>query len=87
LFLAVVERIRVLFGERMRTPAEYAGQPVEAIVRHADVRSWTDEGLLEQVLEHSLLVGAEAGQGLASPSAPSPPPSPTTCTCPAPPWA
>jgi TetR/AcrR family transcriptional regulator, regulator of autoinduction and epiphytic fitness len=31
LFLAVVERIRTLFGERMRTPAEYSDQPQEAI--------------------------------------------------------
>src|SRR4051812_33287592 len=34
LFLAVVERIRTLFGERMRTPADYADQPVEAVVRY-----------------------------------------------------
>ncbi|MFJ9153457.1 TetR/AcrR family transcriptional regulator [Streptomyces sp. NPDC102270] len=34
LFLAVVERIRALFGERMRTPGEYPGPPVEAIVRY-----------------------------------------------------
>src|SRR3954451_13919875 len=34
LFLAVIERIRVLFGTRMRTPAEYSGQPVEAVVRY-----------------------------------------------------
>jgi TetR/AcrR family transcriptional regulator of autoinduction and epiphytic fitness len=34
LFLAVVERIRVLFGARMRNPAEYSGQPVEAVVRY-----------------------------------------------------
>ncbi|MFI6788017.1 TetR/AcrR family transcriptional regulator [Nonomuraea sp. NPDC050383] len=34
LFLAVVERIRVLFGARMRTPAEYSGPPSEAVVRY-----------------------------------------------------
>jgi AcrR family transcriptional regulator len=34
LFLAVVERIRALFGARMRTPAEYAGEPAEAVVRY-----------------------------------------------------
>ncbi|MCT9931870.1 hypothetical protein N5079_16805 [Planotetraspora sp. A-T 1434] len=34
LFLAVVERIRVLFGARMRTPAECSGQPSEAVVRY-----------------------------------------------------
>lgn len=34
LFLAVVERIRALFGARMRTPAEYAEQPSEAVVRY-----------------------------------------------------
>ncbi|MFG1642719.1 TetR/AcrR family transcriptional regulator [Amycolatopsis sp. NPDC049252] len=34
LFLAVVERTRVLFGERMRTPAEYSEQPAEAVVRY-----------------------------------------------------
>ncbi|GAA5063933.1 AcrR family transcriptional regulator [Thermocatellispora tengchongensis] len=34
LFLAVVERIRVLFGARMRTPAEYSAQPSEAVVRY-----------------------------------------------------
>jgi AcrR family transcriptional regulator len=34
LFLAVVERIRALFGARMRTPAEYSGQPAEAVVRY-----------------------------------------------------
>ncbi|GLX09934.1 TetR/AcrR family transcriptional regulator [Microbispora sp. NBRC 16548] len=34
LFLAVVERIRVLFGARMRTPAEYSGQPSEAVVQY-----------------------------------------------------
>jgi TetR/AcrR family transcriptional regulator of autoinduction and epiphytic fitness len=34
LFLAVVERIRDLFGARMRTPAEYADQPAEAVVRY-----------------------------------------------------
>jgi TetR/AcrR family transcriptional regulator, regulator of autoinduction and epiphytic fitness len=32
LFLAVVEHIRTLFGARMRTPAEYSGQPSEAVV-------------------------------------------------------
>ncbi len=34
LFLAVVERIRVLFGARMRTPAEYSAQPSEAVVQY-----------------------------------------------------
>jgi AcrR family transcriptional regulator len=34
LFVAVVERIRALFGERMRTPASYAGEPAEAVVRY-----------------------------------------------------
>ncbi|TVT60226.1 TetR/AcrR family transcriptional regulator [Amycolatopsis rhizosphaerae] len=34
LFLAVVERIRALFGERMRTPGEYAGEPLEAVVQY-----------------------------------------------------
>ncbi|WP_370964336.1 TetR/AcrR family transcriptional regulator [Amycolatopsis sp. cg9] len=34
LFLAVVERIRALFGDRMGTPADYAEQPVEAAVRY-----------------------------------------------------
>ena len=34
LFLAVVERVRALFGERMRTPAEYSDQPAEAIVQY-----------------------------------------------------
>lgn len=34
LFLAVVERTRTLFGERMRTPADYADQPGEAVVRY-----------------------------------------------------
>jgi TetR/AcrR family transcriptional regulator of autoinduction and epiphytic fitness len=34
LFLAVVERIRALFGERMRMPAEYSDQPAEAVVRY-----------------------------------------------------
>lgn len=34
LFLAVVERIRALFGARMRTPAEYSAQPAEAVVRY-----------------------------------------------------
>ena len=34
LFLAVVERIRALFGARMRTPGEYSGQPEEAVVRY-----------------------------------------------------
>src|SRR3954469_5427527 len=34
LFLAVVERIRTLFGARMRTPAEYSEQPSEAVVRY-----------------------------------------------------
>ncbi|MET8877069.1 TetR/AcrR family transcriptional regulator [Nocardia sp. NPDC004604] len=34
LFLAVVERIRALFGERMRTPTQYADEPAEAVVRY-----------------------------------------------------
>ena len=34
LFFAVVERIRALFGARMRTPAEYSAQPSEAVVRY-----------------------------------------------------
>ena len=34
LFLAVVERIRALFGARMGTPADYAGEPAEAVVRY-----------------------------------------------------
>src|SRR4051812_20423515 len=34
LFLAVIERIRTLFGERMRTPAEYSEQPLEAIAQY-----------------------------------------------------
>lgn len=34
LFQAVVERTRALFGERMRTPAEYAEQPVDAVARY-----------------------------------------------------
>lgn len=34
LFLAVVERIRVLFGEKMGVPAEYAEQPAEATARY-----------------------------------------------------
>jgi TetR/AcrR family transcriptional regulator of autoinduction and epiphytic fitness len=34
LFLAVVERVRALFGARMRTPAAYAGEPAEAVVRY-----------------------------------------------------
>lgn len=34
LFLAVVERVRDLFGERMRQPADYSEQPSEAIVRY-----------------------------------------------------
>jgi AcrR family transcriptional regulator len=34
LFLAVVERVRTLFGERMRTPAEYSDQPLEATVQY-----------------------------------------------------
>src|SRR3569833_3048978 len=34
LFVAVVERIRALFGERRRTPASYAGEPAEAVVRY-----------------------------------------------------
>jgi AcrR family transcriptional regulator len=34
LFLAVVERVRALFGERMRKPADYSEQPSEAIVRY-----------------------------------------------------
>ncbi|WP_439381150.1 TetR/AcrR family transcriptional regulator [Amycolatopsis lexingtonensis] len=34
LFHAVVERIRSLFADRMGTPADYAEQPAEAIVRY-----------------------------------------------------
>lgn len=34
LFLAVVERIRVLFGERMGAPADYSEQPSEAAVQY-----------------------------------------------------
>ncbi|QKV73539.1 TetR/AcrR family transcriptional regulator [Amycolatopsis sp. Hca4] len=34
LFVAVVERVRTLFGERMGAPADYAEQPAEAIVRY-----------------------------------------------------
>lgn len=34
LFLAVVERVRALFGERMRTPADYSEHPPEAIVQY-----------------------------------------------------
>ncbi|SFW70795.1 TetR/AcrR family transcriptional regulator [Amycolatopsis australiensis] len=34
LFLAVVGRIRALFGSRMRTPAEYSAEPSEAVVRY-----------------------------------------------------
>ncbi|GAB3566192.1 TetR/AcrR family transcriptional regulator [Amycolatopsis endophytica] len=34
LFLAVVERIRVLFGARMGAPAEYSAHPPEAVVRY-----------------------------------------------------
>src|SRR3954453_13351061 len=34
LFLAVVGRIRTLFGARMRTPAEYSEEPSEAVVRY-----------------------------------------------------
>ena len=34
LFAAVVERIRTLFDERMGVPADYAEQPLEAIVRY-----------------------------------------------------
>ncbi|MEV5717675.1 TetR/AcrR family transcriptional regulator [Amycolatopsis mediterranei] len=34
LFLAVVERVRTLFGARMRTPAEYSAHPEEAVVRY-----------------------------------------------------
>jgi AcrR family transcriptional regulator len=34
LFLAVVERVRALFGARMRTPAEYSGSPEDAVVRY-----------------------------------------------------
>ncbi|MFI5589541.1 TetR/AcrR family transcriptional regulator [Amycolatopsis sp. NPDC051758] len=34
LFLAVVERIRALFGARMGAPADYAGEPAEAVVRY-----------------------------------------------------
>ncbi|WP_318307297.1 TetR/AcrR family transcriptional regulator [Amycolatopsis solani] len=34
LFLAVVDRVRDLFGARMGTPADYAEQPEEAVVRY-----------------------------------------------------
>lgn len=34
LFLAVVERVRALFGARMGTPAEYSAAPEEAVVRY-----------------------------------------------------
>ncbi|RSD11880.1 TetR/AcrR family transcriptional regulator [Amycolatopsis eburnea] len=34
LFQAVVDRIRTLFADRMGTPADYAEQPAEAIVRY-----------------------------------------------------
>src|SRR3954451_21378811 len=34
LFLAVVERIRALFDQRMRTPAEYSEEPLEAIAQY-----------------------------------------------------
>lgn len=34
LFVAVVERIRALFGARMHTPAEYSEEPSEAVVRY-----------------------------------------------------
>src|SRR4051794_12447408 len=34
LFLAVVERGRALFGDRIGSPADYAEQPAEAVVRY-----------------------------------------------------
>ncbi len=34
LFLAVIERTRTLFAARIRTPAEYSDQPIEAVVRY-----------------------------------------------------
>lgn len=48
LFLAVVERIRALFGDRMGTPADYAGTPAEAIVqycgRFVQLLGWSSVG-------------------------------------------
>lgn len=50
LFLAVVERVRVLFGERMRTPGEYSDQPSEAIVqycgRFVQLLRWSSVGMM-----------------------------------------
>ena len=50
LFLAVVERVRVLFAERMRTPAEYSDQPSEAIVqycgRFVQLLRWSSVGMM-----------------------------------------
>src|SRR6184192_1078373 len=34
LFLAVIERVRALFGARMHTPTQYADEPAEAVVRY-----------------------------------------------------
>jgi TetR/AcrR family transcriptional regulator of autoinduction and epiphytic fitness len=48
LFLAVVERVRALFGARMGSPADYAEQPAEAIVRYCgrfvQLLGWTSVG-------------------------------------------
>lgn len=48
LFLAVVERIRALFAERMRTPADYSEQPLEAVVqycgRFVQLMRWSSVG-------------------------------------------
>jgi AcrR family transcriptional regulator len=48
LFLAVVERVRALFGERMRTPADYSEEPSEAIVlycgRFVQLLRWSSVG-------------------------------------------
>src|SRR3954451_17992461 len=50
LFLAVVERVRALFGERMRTPAEYGEQPSEAVVqycgRFVQLLGWSSVGMM-----------------------------------------
>lgn len=50
LFLAVVERVRTLFGERMRTPAEYSEDPSAAIVqycgRFVQLLRWSSVGMM-----------------------------------------
>lgn len=56
LFLAVVERSRTLFSERMATPGEYAGEPLEAIVRYC--------GRYVQLL-HWASIGKTARLGIA----------------------